>query len=67
MKTQELAENAELYNHELSRRVIGCAIEVHRNLGPGLLVKLLKDGIRKCATSNFSAASALSCVNPKNT
>ena len=40
MKTQELAENAELYNHELSRRVIGCAIEVHRNLGPGLLVKL---------------------------
>ena len=22
---------------ELSRRVIGCAIEVHRNLGPGLL------------------------------
>jgi len=22
---------------ELSNRVIGCAIEVHRNLGPGLL------------------------------
>jgi len=22
---------------ELSRNVIGCAIEVHRNLGPGLL------------------------------
>jgi PD-(D/E)XK nuclease superfamily len=22
---------------ELSRQVIGCAIEVHRNLGPGLL------------------------------
>jgi GxxExxY protein len=22
---------------ELSRKVIGCAIEVHRNLGPGLL------------------------------
>jgi GxxExxY protein len=31
------AECAELYNHELSRKVIGCAIEVHRNLGPGLL------------------------------
>ena len=147
MKTQEPAENAELYNHELSRRVIGCAIEVHRNLGPGLLestyqqclahemylsglsfqaqmpmpvyykgvnldcgyrldflieeflvvelkaveaisnlhqaqlltymrlaeapiglvinfnVKLLKEGIRKCAITNFSAGS---CVNPKN-
>jgi GxxExxY protein len=25
---------------ELTRRVIGCAIEVHRNLGPGLLEKL---------------------------
>jgi GxxExxY protein len=23
--------------YELSRKVIGCAIEVHRNLGPGLL------------------------------
>ena len=43
VKTQELAENAELYNHELSRRVVGCAIEVHRNLGPGLFVKLLRD------------------------
>jgi GxxExxY protein len=148
MKTQEPAENAELYNHELNRRVIGCAIEVHRNLGPGLLesayqqclahemhlaglsfkaqhpvpvyykgvnldcgyrldflvedflvielkavdslislhqaqlltymrlaeaplglllnfnVKLLKDGIKKCAISNFSACSASSCVNP---
>ena len=31
------AEGAELYIHELSRKVIGCAIEVHRNLGPGLL------------------------------
>ena len=37
MNTQELAENAELYNHQLNRKVIGCAIEVHRNLGPGLL------------------------------
>ena len=147
MKTQEHAENAELYNHPLSRKVIGCAIEVHRHLGPGLLestyeqclahelhlnevpfqvqvpmpvryksvdldcgyrldllvdyflvveikavesitpvhqaqlltymklaeaplglilnfnVKLLKDGIRKCAITNFSALSASSCVN----
>ena len=45
---------------ELSRRVIGCAIEVHRELGPGLLestyeprllinfnVARLKDGIKR--------------------
>ena len=36
MKTQEPAENAELYNHPLNYKVIGCAIEVHRQLGPGL-------------------------------
>jgi GxxExxY protein len=37
MKTLEHAENAELYNHPLNYKVIGCAIEVHRRLGPGLL------------------------------
>lgn len=37
METQEPAESAELYNHPLSGKVIGCAIEVHRQLGPGLL------------------------------
>jgi GxxExxY protein len=37
MKTLEDAEFAELYNHSLTRQVIGCAIEVHRSLGPGLL------------------------------
>jgi GxxExxY protein len=37
MKTQEHAESAELYNHPLSYKVTGCAIEVHRRLGPGLL------------------------------
>ena len=37
MFTQENAEDAELYNHPLSYKVIGCAIEVHRQLGPGLL------------------------------
>jgi GxxExxY protein len=26
-----------LDSHDLSERIIGCAIEVHRNLGPGLL------------------------------
>ncbi len=29
--------NSELYDHPLNRQVIGCAIEVHRSLGPGLL------------------------------
>jgi len=29
---------------DLSKRVIGCAIEVHRELGPGLLcIRLFKD------------------------
>jgi len=36
---------------KLSNKVIGCAIEVHRSLGPGLLestyVKILRDGIKR--------------------
>jgi GxxExxY protein len=31
------AEQSELYNLPLTGSVIGCAIEVHRQLGPGLL------------------------------
>lgn len=30
---------------ELSHRIIGCAIEVHRQLGPGLLEKLYEDAL----------------------
>ena len=30
-------------DNELSRRVIGCAIEVHRHLGPGLLESAYED------------------------
>jgi GxxExxY protein len=30
---------------EVGRRVIGCAIEVHRHLGPGLLEKLYEDAL----------------------
>jgi len=33
---------------ELSNRVISCAIEVHRELGPGLL-ESTKDGITRLA------------------
>jgi hypothetical protein len=36
---------------DLSHRVIGCAIEVHRVLGPGLLINFnvtkLKEGIKR--------------------
>ena len=39
---------------ELSRRMIGCAIEVHRALGPGLL----ESTYRQCRTaSNFSSSN----------
>jgi GxxExxY protein len=38
---------------ELSRKVTGCAIEVHRNLGPGLL----KSTCRQCLASELSQAS----------
>ena len=37
---------------ELSRNVIGCAIEVHRNLGPGLL----KSTYRQCLACELSHA-----------
>jgi GxxExxY protein len=37
---------------ELSRKVIGCAIEVHRNLGPGLL----ESTYRQCLACELSQA-----------
>jgi GxxExxY protein len=38
---------------ELSRKVIGCAIEVHRHLGPGLL----ESTYRQCLACELSHAS----------
>jgi GxxExxY protein len=41
---------------ELSKRVIGCAIEVHRNLGPGLLESTYEQCLAhelKCAGISF--------------
>jgi GxxExxY protein len=38
---------------ELSRKVIGCAIEVHRNLGPGLL----ESTYRQCLACELSRAN----------
>ena len=40
---------------ELSRSVIGCAIEVHRNLGPGLL----ESTYRQCLACELSRAEIL--------
>ena len=40
---------------ELSRSVIGCAIEVHRNLGPGLL----ESTYRQCLACELSHAGVL--------
>ena len=37
MKTTENSKKTKLYDHPLTGKVIGCAIEVHRHLGPGLL------------------------------
>jgi len=37
MTNTEVLRKNQLYNHPLSGKVIGCAIEVHRQLGPGLL------------------------------
>ncbi len=40
---------------ELSRNVIGCAIEVHRNLGPGLL----ESTYRQCLACELSHAAQI--------
>lgn len=37
MEIHNPAQGLDLYNHPLTRKIIGCAIEVHRHLGPGLL------------------------------
>lgn len=41
---QRIAELPESLNR-LSERVIGCAIEVHRQLGPGLLERIYEDAL----------------------
>ena len=40
---------------ELSKRVIGCAIEVHRALGPGLL----ESAYRQCLAHELSSPSSI--------
>ncbi len=34
-----------MHENELSKRIIGCAIEVHRILGPGLLESVYEDAL----------------------
>lgn len=36
-KINKISEETVFYDKELTERIIGCAIEVHRQLGPGLL------------------------------
>ena len=49
-----------LYNHPLSHQVIGCAIEVHRHLGPGLL----ESAYEQCLAHELSQAGLEFKVHP---
>jgi len=49
-----------LYNHPLSHQVIGCAIEVHRHLGPGLL----ESAYEQCLAHELSLAGLDFNVHP---
>ena len=40
------------FNDPLTERIIGCAIEVHRSLGPGLLEKVYQKGL--CVEFEFN-------------
>lgn len=41
--------------NEITERIIGCAIEVHRHLGPGLLESIYEEGLYKIASdASFS-------------
>ena len=39
------AETRQLVESELSERIIGCCIRVHRNLGPGFLEKIYEEAL----------------------
>ena len=45
MVVKALQTTASVQDDPLTRRIIGCAIEVHRSLGPGLLEKLYKEAM----------------------
>jgi GxxExxY protein len=52
LTTTKITKVTKMEFDELSRRVIGCAIEVHRNLGPGLL----ESTYRQCLACELSHA-----------
>src|SRR5215216_7003220 len=45
MVVKALQTRAPVQDDPLTRRIIACAIEVHRSLGPGLLEKLYKEAM----------------------
>jgi GxxExxY protein len=47
-----MAGRMSLETHPVTRQVIGCAIEVHRHIGPGLLESVYE----KCLAHEFAAA-----------
>jgi GxxExxY protein len=50
LTTTKITKNTKMEFDELSQNVIGCAIEVHRNLGPGLL----ESTYRQCLACELS-------------
>ncbi|MEZ4754056.1 MAG: GxxExxY protein [Bdellovibrionota bacterium] len=48
-KSYSVNDNRKFFNHPLTRMVIGCAIEVHKQLGPGLL----ESTYEKCLAYEF--------------
>jgi len=52
LTTTKITKVTKMEFDELSRRMIGCAIEVHRNLGPGLL----ESTYRQCLACELSHA-----------
>jgi len=60
----------ELYTTPLGRTVIGCAIEVHKALGPGLLESVYESGVahefRICGLGFEEQAAVPICYKGKN-
>jgi hypothetical protein len=44
-ETRRTAEDAELEENEIGRQVLGCALTVHRALGPAAFAAVIHDGL----------------------